>query len=482
MIKDSLVQIIRIAVLFSLTFFLVTCTNGPSNKTKGNPGFDDNGMLAVIRLRGKLIATTSYNSTDYFIYRGDPMGYQYDLLRSFAAYLGVDLEIVIHNDLDKAFASLNKGDCDLIARNIIITKDRAGFVDFSEPLSQTRQVLVQRKPDNWRKMKTWDDVESHLIHNPIYLGGKTIYIPKNGSFRMRLQNLSNEIGDSINIVEINDKTQEQLIAMVANGDIDYTICEEDVALVNQDYFPDIDVGTPVGFPQNTAWAVRKGSQELVNEINAWLASYKKSSEWKLTYNKYFKNPRLGRSALDEYHIIKHGRISGYDDFLKSQSKLLGWDWRLLASIIFQESGFNSNITSWAGAFGMMQLMPATARKFGVDAQSPPQANIEAGVKFLKWLDSQFEDIVKDKNERQKFVLASYNVGIAHVYDAMRLAEKYNKNPFVWTNSVDSFMLDKSDPKYYNDSVVYYGYARGSETFNFVNKVFENYNYFKKLIN
>jgi len=126
-------------------------------------------------------------------------------------------------------------------------------------------------------------------------------------------------------------------------------------------------------------------------------------------------------------------------------------------------------------------MPATAEKFGVDTLSPPVENIEAGVKFLKWLDAQFEEMIEDERERQKFVMAAYNVGIAHVFDAMRLAEKYDKNPDVWDDNVDYFLLNKSNPKYYTDSVVYYGYARGEETYKFVHEILDRYDHYKNVI-
>ena len=129
----------------------------------------------------------------------------------------------------------------------------------------------------------------------------------------------------------------------------------------------------------------------------------------------------------------------------------------------------------------MQLMPNTAKKYGVDTSSPPDKQIEAGIKYIKLLDAQLKDYIPDSIERKKFVLASYNVGIGHVFDARRLAEKYNKNPDLWNNNVDSFLLLKSKPKYYLDSVVYYGYCRGSEPFNFVNEIFERYNNYKNVV-
>lgn len=438
-------------------------------------------ILKKIIKEKKLIATTDYNSTNYFVYRGEPMGYQYELLKSFTDYLGVKLEIKIINDLNSSFKCINEKECDLIALGLTITKERSKEVNFSDPLSQTRQVLVQRKPKNWRKMRTMDKINSFLIRNPLDLAGKTIHIQKNTIFLTRLENLSDEIGADINIVEHAEATVEELITMVANGEIEYTISDEYIALVNQKYNPDVDVKTAISFPQNIAWAVKSGSTGLLDTINTWLREYNESRTSVYVYNKYFKNARTINIARSEYHSVKGDKISPYDRSIKEYSKIIDWDWRLLASLIYQESRFYPEARSWAGAFGLMQLMPHTAQKYGVDSLSPPEEQIEAGVKFIKLLEKQFVDKIEDRDERTKFVLASYNAGIAHVYDARRLAEKYEKDPNIWADNVDYYLRNKSKPEYYMDSVVKYGYCRGEEPYNFVYDILERYQHYKNVM-
>ena len=213
-------------------------TEAPAVKPKPR-----NVVLKKILKEKRLIATTDYNSTNYFIYRGEPIGYQYELLKTFADYLGVKLEIRIINDLKASFDCIEKGECEIVALGLTVTKERNKVVDFSNPLSQTRQMLIQRKPANWRKMRTMDEIDSYLIRNPLELAGKTIHIQKNTIFISRLNNLSDEIGADINIVEHPDAAVEELIDMVAKGEIEYTISDEHIALVNRKYYPDIDVKT-----------------------------------------------------------------------------------------------------------------------------------------------------------------------------------------------------------------------------------------------
>ncbi|HSH53175.1 MAG TPA: transporter substrate-binding domain-containing protein, partial [Bacteroidales bacterium] len=437
-LENLIISFLLVVILFSVN----TC------KDKEKESIASINSLERIQKRGKIIAVTDFNSTNYFIYRGEPMGYQYELLKLFAEHLDVKLEVLVENDVEKNFKMLVDNECDIIAINLAKTKERDKIIDFTFPHSQTRQVLVQRKPDNWKKL-TKDKLDSKLIRNQLDLANKVVYVQKGTSYAERLKNLSDEIGDHIIIIEKADLEVEQLIELVAGGEIDYTVADENIAMVNQTYYPILDIETAISFPQSLAWGVRKEDDSLKIAINKWLKDFKKTLDYALIYNKYFKRPRSEKIVESEYYTITSGKVSAYDDYIKEYSKIINWDWRLIASLIYQESRFKSNVKSWAGAYGLMQLMPTTAKRFGVNKNSSPQENIKAGVLFLKWLDQRFENReIKDEEEKIKFILASYNVGLGHILDARRLAEKYGKDPDVWEKNVDEFILKKSDPEYY----------------------------------
>lgn len=460
-----------------IVFFLFvnTCKDGEKESSVSM------NSLERIQKRGKIIAVTDFNSTNYFIYRGEPMGYQYELLKLLAKHLDVDLEIVVENDVNRNFEMLLEKECDIIAINLTKTKERSKIIDFTIPHSQTKQVLVQRKPDNWREL-TKDEIDSKLIRNQLDLANKVVYVQKGTSYAERIKNLSDEIGDHIIIIEKADLEVEQLIELVASGEIEYTVADENIAMVNQTYYPILDIETAISFPQNLAWGVRKEDDSLKMAINKWLKDFKKTMDYALIYNKYFKSPRSAKIIESEYYTITSGKISAYDDYIKEYSKIINWDWRLVASLIYQESRFKSNVKSWAGAYGLMQLMPTTAKRFGVNKNSSPKENIKAGIKFIKWLDKRFENRgIKDEEEKIKFILAAYNVGLGHILDARRLAEKYGKDPNVWENNVDEFILKKSDPKYYHDPVVKYGYCRGTETYQYVYQILDRYEHYKNIL-
>jgi membrane-bound lytic murein transglycosylase F len=477
-----LMRISGIFLLFSL-LFLISCRNRvePDEREIRLMKKKNDKVLNRILTEKMLVATTEYNSTAYFIYRGEPMGYQYELLKSFSSFLGVKLEIKTISSEEAGLSCLANNECDLIALGLAVTKERNQQVEFSLPLSQSRQVLIQCKPKGWQKMYTADQINAHLIRNPLYLSGRTIHVQKNSVFKNRLQNLSGEIGSDINIVEITGASVEELIGMVAKREIEFTVCEENVALVIQKYYPEIDVATPVSFPQNIAWAVPKDAYGILDTLNYWLDKFKQTRESVFIYNKYFKNTGRRFSSKGGVLSAEAGKISPYDEIIKKHSATVGWDWRLLASLIYQESRFYPDTISWSGAFGLMQLMPNTASKYEIDSLSTPESQINAGSEYISLLDRQFAEKGVNESERIKFVLAAYNVGIAHVFDAQRLAEKNGKDPLIWENNVEVFILSKSKPEFYNDSVVRYGYCRGEECYNFVNEVMNRFEHYKNLI-
>jgi len=427
--------------------------------------------LEEIREEGALKVVTEYNSISYFLYRGQPLGFQFELLQELAN---------VSNDLEKNFNDLQEGSVDLIAMNLTVTSSRKQYVDFTRPLLQTRQVLVQRKPEHWEKMNQGQQ-DAAMIRNQLDLEGKVVYVQAASVYEARLRSLSNEIGGGINIREVNLES-ERLIQRVAMEEIDYTVCDENVGLVNATYYPQLDVGTAISFPQHVAWAVHPGSDSLRKAIDQWITDFRMTDKYALLYHKYFTNRHSYRSIHSEYYTLESGKISPFDEVIKKESERIGWDWRLLASVVYQESRFNPEAVSWAGAFGLMQLMPVTAKSYGITVDSPPEEQIRAGASFIKWLDERLDDIITDPEERIKFILASYNIGLGHIQDARRLAELYDSDPNIWFDSVDKWLLKKSEPEYYTNHVVRYGFARGIETYNFVRDILERYEHYKNIVN
>jgi membrane-bound lytic murein transglycosylase F len=440
--------------------------------------------LAAIKKRGYLNALVDNNSISYFIYKGHPMGYEYELLQLLAKHLDVSLKIKVTSGVEPAIQQLNKGEGDIIAFPLTINKARRKLVTFTRPHFNTYQVLVQRKPSNWRRL-TPDALEENMLRNPADLIGKEVHVIQGTSYEMRLKNLSEELGGDIVIKEDTLIAEsESLIRKVALGEIDYTLADHTMARVNAAYYPNIDVNTVLSVPQQIAWAVRLNSPELVKVIDEWLVKIKRESTFMVIYNRYFKSPRTSLVRMNsDYSSLGGNKLSPYDELIKEGAVNLGWDWRLLASVVYQESKFTLHNVSWAGAKGLMQLMPATAKRFGARDLNDPEQNIHAGVNYLKYLDKYWMKSISDPNERLKFVLASYNAGLTHIIDARKLCRKYHKDPNKWDDNVEYFLLKKSEPKYYRDPVANAGYCKCEEPVNYVKDVldrFEQYKYHIKL--
>lgn len=476
----------RNKIIFSLFIIIgIVCIGLSQFSNKRNARSDlvptYNYDLEQIKKRGKIIALTDNSSTSFYIYKGDSLGYEYEQLRLFAKEIGVELQMVVAKNLDTIFNQLNGCEVDIVAANLTVTKERSEIVDFSSPLILAQQVLVQRKPEGWESMSS-KERDSKLIRNTVDLSGKNVFVRKGSSFYARLKSLSEEIGAKINIVEApGEVNTEQLISMVANGQIDYTIADENVALNNQTYFSNLDVETPISFPQKIAWAIRKNSPQLLNALNTWLEGRKNSEENIELYAKYFKKKKSHGNGIGKYISFSGGIISEYDDLIKTYSKKIDWDWQLLASLIYQESHFSPTARSWAGANGFMQLIPATAKHYGLDTiDATAEQSLKAGTSFIVDLDRYWKKHIPDKKERIKFVLASYNAGLGHVIDARNLAGKYGKNKNVWTGNVENMILQKSNPLIYNDPIVKCGYCRGQETYLYVKEIIKRYEHYKTM--
>lgn len=437
--------------------------------------------LAQLKFDGKITALINYSATSYFIYKGQPMGFEYELLNKYAQSENLMLEVVPIKNMDSVFVALNNGVGDVVAANLTITSERKKGIRFTDYVLITEQVLIQRKPDNWKKLskKKW---KNSLLKSPLDLANKKVVVRKGSSFYEQLQHLAKKNGTKIIIETVSGEiAMEQLIEKVANKEIDYTLADKNIAIVNEWQYPNIDASVSVSSEQQIAFATRINSDSLTTSINAWLMKYKKSKAYKQLYQKYYGNQQQFDKRINhDYFTLTSGQISPYDDLFKKYAPEIGWDWELLAALVYQESHFNNEAIGWGNSFGLMQFMPETGAKFGVDSTSTAEQNIKAGVKYIKFLSKVWKETIKDSSEIQNFILASYNTGPGHVIDASRLAKKYKKNPYQWKD-VGFYLKNKSKPQFYNDKVVKHGYCKGYIAFDYVNEIMERYAHYKAII-
>ncbi len=322
-----------------------------------------------------------------------------------------------------------------------------------------------------------------MLTDVTQLVGREVFVEKDSRYLRRLENLNDEIGGGIIIKEVDADSliTEDLIKLVSDGKIPLTVVDSDIARLNSTYYPDLDVDLAVSFPQRASWAVAPDKEQLAKEIDDWFAEASPQRTNAELLKRFFEQAKY--APVVKFDFSK-GYISKYDYLFKKYAPTIGWDWRLMAAQAYQESRFRPNAKSWVGARGLMQIMPSTARGYRtkVSQLNNPEVSVKVASLLLDDLDGYLRKYVPSDKERIKFVIAAYNVGIAHVYDAIALAKKYGLDPTVWENNVAKALLMKMNPKYYNDPVVKYGYCRATETVNYVDKITSFYEQARREIN
>ena len=430
--------------------------------------------LDDIRKSGKLRVLLAYDPINYFIYKGAPMGYSYELAERFARNLGVQLEVVPVRDLDRQIPMLRSGEGDLIAHFMTVTATRSRLIDFSDPLDSTGQVLVQHKRNS--------DENGELVRDPRQLAGKSVHVREKSAYYNSLREIMERYGISIRIVPAHGSlTTGDLIKQVNDGKIMFTVADSNIAVPHRSIYPDIDIGTQISARQPLAWGVRKNSPKLRETLNRWLDQEKRAGTISTIHHKYYERQfQFRKHAVDNFYSGKAGVISPYDKLVRAGAGKIGWDWRLLSSLIYEESQFDPRVVSWAGAVGLMQLMPSTGAMMRVFNLAEPEANIRAGTAYLETLEKEWKEI-RDTETRIKFILASYNVGPGHVRDAQKLAVRYGADPALWENNVEKYLELKSEPKYYNDPVSDLGYCNGSIPVRYTRSILNRYRLYTQVI-
>ncbi len=443
-------KIAAIALVCALVVSTTSCKHGLSADDRDLPQIVEKGELRVI---------TMENSQSYFVSGDEDMGYEYDLVRNYADHIGVQVRLIVAQSIEEMKTLLLDGQGDVIAYRYACSKENRQEMAFVRRTVQSYPVLVQRRTTN-------------MANDVTDLAGRTIYSKRDNKYWLRLHHLNDEIGGGITIEAAPDSlTIDQLVLMVSKGEIPATVADIDLAKQSRMTLRNLDISLQIGLPQEMAWAVRKTSPELLASLNAWGDKVVQSNFYKQTYQKYAKSHYYKNIRAS----IPRGALSPYDAQFKHYAPQIGWDWRMLASLAFNESHFDTNAISSAGALGLMQMMPGTGAKYGLDSSTIFQAEpaIAASTKYIAWLDKIFYQ-VDNLMERTKFILASYNAGPAHILDARALAAKYGENPNQWAVA-EKYLMLKSEPEYYNDTVCTFGYFRGNHTVRYVKDVFDTYN-------
>jgi membrane-bound lytic murein transglycosylase F len=477
-LKNSFCHINLRLFHLALAAAVILCTlrcNNFNRPIKGNQNGIGTIDLDSIKRRGSLVVLTENSASTYFLYRNNPRGFDYELALSFAKHLGLRLEIKLIDDVDRMFEMLQNGEADIAASNLTITSSRLDSVQFSVPLYQTRQVLIQRKiehPNGSFSLAVNDSSELSLL---------PIWVHRCSSFFQRLQELSKRSENQFHIEEApGEISTGDLIRLVDEGAIPATVTDENLANIEMADYDYIDASVAITGMENIGWALRKHSPQLISELNQWLSSSRGMKRSADLYNKYFDKPERQQSYAFTLPKVSPGAISPFDSLFNVYAPQLGWDWKMLASIAYHESHFNPQAQSWSGAYGLMQLMPQTAVRFGCTSTPTAECSIQAATKYLKYLNTLWSKRVFDEKERIKFVLASYNMGQGHIIDAQNLAHELGMKDSVWDGHVAEALLLKQQEKYYTMKCVKHGYCNAREPITFVQKILGTFELYRSV--
>lgn len=418
-----------------------------------------NAVERIIR-SGEVTVITRNNAHCYYTYRNELMGFEYDLAKAFSDYLGVKLKVITPT-WEGLVDALNEEKGDFIAASLTIIPSREDLVDFSSGYLPIQQKAILHKNDY--KIRKLKDLE-----------GTTIHVRRGTSYEERLNELKNE-GLDIEIKLYNDMPTEELIRMVAEKEIQVTVADSNIALLNRRYYPGVKIAFHIEEQQFLGWAVKKGKKALLKKINEFFKEIKKDGTFAKNHQKYYSNVEIFDYVdLKKYHQRLETLLPKYKGIIHKAAEKYDLDWRLIAAVIYQESHFDPMARSFTGVEGIMQLTQDTAMDMEIEDRLDPHQSIMGGARYLKKLYERYKD-AKDP-DRILIALASYNVGHRHILDAQRLAEERNLNPNSWSALEQTLPLLRYS-KYYNK--VKYGYCRGTEPVRYVERIMTYFDILKR---
>nr|WP_255771877.1 transporter substrate-binding domain-containing protein [Microbulbifer guangxiensis] len=404
---------------------------------------------------------TRNHPASYFMWKGELMGFDYDLLKHFAEQQGLRLSMVVPGpDVDLAEA-LNAGLGDMIAASLTVTETRKeqGLV-FTRPYMQVEEQIIAAEPRSG----------ATVLPAAELLAGARVAVNPLTSYRDNLQVLAQSQQNPLELVPVKGATTEYLIDAVARGDYPFTVADSHLVDIERTYRDDFAVVGRLPGEQDIAWAVRSDQAQLLEKLNGFLNAEYRGLFFNVTYNKYFRESKRMQTPLEE-RLRSAKRLSPYDPIVREYASAVDRDWRMVISQMYQESQFDPQARSFAGARGLMQVLPRTAEELGISNLYQPENNIRAAISYLEWLEDRFPRRL-DFDQRIYFTLAAYNAGHGHVRDARKLAQRLGKDPDRWFGHVEEAMLLLSKPEYYREAR--FGYVRGREPVNYVREIRDRY--------
>lgn len=417
--------------------------------------------------------------TSYTVVRGQVVGLEYEVLSAFARDHGLRLQVVPLASPDERYDALATGAVDAVAGRLDVDVRHAGVARWSRALATSPLVLVAPSQAPLPLMPAAPGPAPDLSRRPERLEdladvwGATAAVPGHAGWL----GLSPRLPAGLDPIPWEASTAEDLLADVASGRVGLALVRSDLARLEAGRST-FTVGPELGVTASSRVAFARDAGALAQAFDTWLAAHRPTVEAARRRN--LEDPRTWRTrAEDRTAVAEGGALSPFDRLMKHHASRHGLDWRLVAALSYQESRWRPRARSFAGAVGLMQLMPATARQVGVRNRWDAAQSIAGGAAYLGWLDRVWARTIPDARERLPFVLASYNAGLGHVADARALAAETGTDPDDW-DEVAPWLLRLSEPEWYRHPRVRYGYCRGTEPVDYVTKVLDRWQHYRSV--
>ncbi|MCC5935076.1 MAG: transporter substrate-binding domain-containing protein [Balneolales bacterium] len=429
----------------------------------------------AIKQEGVIRMITRFNSSSYFLHRGEERGFEFEFARRFAEQHNLRLEVVIAGNNEEPIDLLNAGRGDFIAANYSITQARQQYIAFSSPYNIVEQVLVLREGEP-------------VPYSLSELEGAVISVRRGSSYFKTLKQLQRDYGYGFEINVLPEMWDtEAIMFAIADGEFDMTIADANLFQAASNYISGITTGPVVSGNEQIAWGVRANASELTDQMDRFIAGHfsisdadlmpRRSSFMNILRQRYFDN----RPATYTVRSYNSHRVTGYEGLFSPYDRLVqplaeeyGVDWKLVLAVMAQESRFDPYAKSRMGAIGLMQIIPRFS-PYEEHELWDPETNIREGLRYLrKHLDHYS---YMDDDRQLAFALATYNAGMGHMADARRLTVDRNRDPNNWDDVAQSLLL-LMQPRFFSQAR--FGFVRGTEPVNYVTEIKRRYNMYQNM--
>ncbi len=436
-------QLIFMRKLFVLTVIILlgTCSRPPT-------------LLEEVLQQGELRVVTRNSPISYYVGAHGPEGPEYDLIRGFATFIGVELKIYEAERFVDVLPEVISGKAHVAAAGLSITPERMREVSFGPGYEQVEQQLIYRR-GNYRP-RNFDDLK-----------GKILEVAPGTSYVETMQKLQEDMPEFIWVENPNSDVSDLLLD-VANGTINFTVADSTIVSVYKNFIPEIRVAMTLSEGDWLAWAFQKRhDKSLIEEAERYFAYIEENGDLQRIKERYYRHSNafdyVGTRTFRR-HIEQ--RLKKYQGKFIDAGDNTGIDWRLLAALSYQESHWNPNAVSPTGVRGLMMLTQRTASVLGVSDRVDPEQSIHGGAEYLKRLKSRIAPQIREP-DRTWLALAAYNVGYGHLRDAQNIVRQQRGNPNSWLDVKQALPL-LAKRKYYSETT--YGYARGWEPVKYVENI------------